>query len=443
MKNMWNKSVVYKVVVGILVLVIGVGALGLSAFAEDVAPTPTSEIEPTEAPTTPSPTASPEATATPDSNENIDKNVNNDEKTDENTDEKVENEEVNQEENEEEKNEDETHTGENEIAIVDAGTSTITFDTNGGTLDNKTTVEATTGSNYGFLAGEGKHFASSADNENLGYKSYDFGSTLTISTKVSFDTFDCDTGGEQIWFSNLESGGFGFGYNKSTDSFYFEVHTNGSYHLETAKRNTIKTNETHWFTGVYDANTDKMEFYIDGVLQKGGSVHNSAKKNITIANAQVSMGNNPKPDASFGKQQFYGMIYKAGLWTSALTQAQVTDMIENDYINKEALINTDYTPRNSNYPFEGWYEDLNDPNSKITANTKIIKSTTLYAKWKGLSKIIIDPNGGTYKGNSSKTSEEVASGTVYELNEIPVRSGYTFQGWKLRGGTEIGYVIRT
>lgn len=48
--------------------------------------------------------------------------------------------------------------------------------------------------------------------------------------------------------------------------------------------------------------------------------------------------------------------------------------------------------------------------------------------------ITIDPNGGTYKGNSDKTSEEIVSGTAYELNEIPVRQGYTFQGWELSGG---------
>lgn len=48
--------------------------------------------------------------------------------------------------------------------------------------------------------------------------------------------------------------------------------------------------------------------------------------------------------------------------------------------------------------------------------------------------LFIDPNGGTYKGNSDKTSEEVRNGTVYELNEIPTRPGYTFQGWKLSGG---------
>lgn len=144
---MWNKSVVYKIVVGILVLVIGVGALGLSAFAEDTVPTPTptptSEIENTEENTDntiSSPTATPEATATPDSNENVDNNVNNDEKTGENLDEKAEIEEV----NEEEKNE------ENQIMM--AGTmQNITIDPNGGTYkgnSSKTSEEVASGTAY-------------------------------------------------------------------------------------------------------------------------------------------------------------------------------------------------------------------------------------------------------------------------------------------------------
>ena len=127
MKRMWSKSVVYKIVIGIMVLVIGVGALGLSAFAEDIMPTPTpaTEVEPTEAPTTPSPTATIEATAAPDSNENVDNNVNNNEKTDENTGEK----EVNEEEKNEEKNEE----NKEENQIMMAGTmQNITIDPNGG-----------------------------------------------------------------------------------------------------------------------------------------------------------------------------------------------------------------------------------------------------------------------------------------------------------------------
>ena len=44
--------------------------------------------------------------------------------------------------------------------------------------------------------------------------------------------------------------------------------------------------------------------------------------------------------------------------------------------------------------------------------------------------ITIDPNGGTYSGNSCATTIDSEYGATYELNEIPVREGYTFVGWK-------------
>lgn len=44
--------------------------------------------------------------------------------------------------------------------------------------------------------------------------------------------------------------------------------------------------------------------------------------------------------------------------------------------------------------------------------------------------ITIDPNGGTYGGNSGITTVDSEYGASYELNEIPVRDGYTFAGWK-------------
>lgn len=44
--------------------------------------------------------------------------------------------------------------------------------------------------------------------------------------------------------------------------------------------------------------------------------------------------------------------------------------------------------------------------------------------------ITIDPNGGTYSGNSDVTTVDSEYGASYELNEIPVREGYTFVGWK-------------
>lgn len=47
--------------------------------------------------------------------------------------------------------------------------------------------------------------------------------------------------------------------------------------------------------------------------------------------------------------------------------------------------------------------------------------------------ITINPNGGTYGGNSGVTTVDSEYGASYELNEIPVRDGYTFVGWSGTG----------
>ena len=307
---------------------------------------------------------------------------------------------------------------------------TVTFDPNGGTMENSKTVTKTSGSTYGFLAGEGKHFKSTADDELLGYANYDFGSTITISTKVSLDTFDKDV---QEWFNNFENGGIGVGYKKSNDCFYFEVHTNGYYHLAFIKRQ-FKEKEAFWITGVYDASSDRMEVYINGKLQSPYEyVHPSQKGNITVSPVGFADGGNPTTnDEKFEHgTQFYGTLYKAGLWTTAMTQEQITDMVNNDYINSAALINLDYAPRRPGYSFDGWYEDVDNPNTKITSKAKVTKNTTLHAKWTAHSyKVQYKPNGAT-SGTVSDTTHSYNDGSILAVNSFQ-RTGYVFGGWNTK-----------
>ena len=436
----FSSKVLTKIAIGILIIFIGIGALGLRAFAEDKpVETPISDIEDIQE-SSPTPEPTPETTPEPsDDMDNIDGNVNNDEENSENSDEIID-ESVNAKDNAE----DEQDTNENEIARAETNTSVITLDTNGGTLDNKTTVEATTGSTYGMISGE-QTFDQSSDGCTLGYANYDFGSTLTASIKLKFTNYDIDY---FEFFDNFEWGGFGFGRAKkswanSKEIFYFEVFVNNQYVMAYIN-DDLKPGEIYWITGVYDGNNSRLELYVNGEKRTDARIVNSNSgseiQNVSgpIKKSSMPVTLNANPDIDSDGTSF-GMLtnlttYKAGVWTTAMSQEQITDMVSNDYINSNALINVDYTPRRPGCTFDGWYEDLNDPNSKITATTKITKNTTLHAKWKGLSTITIDPNGGTYKGSNSKTSETVASGTIYELNEIPTRPGYTFQGWKLSGG---------
>ena len=227
---------------------------------------------------------------------------------------------------------------------------TVTFDPNGGTMENSKTVTKTSGSTYGFLAGEGKHFTSTADAKLLGYANYDFGSAITVSTKVSFDNFNSN---RQEWFNNFENAGFGFGYLKSKDCLYFSLNTgnpNSDYHVLYIKRD-IKEKEAFWITGVYDASMDRMDVYINGKLQTPYKYdHPTEKGKITVSPAEFADGSNPVQGGKFDSNcQFYGTLYKAGLWTTAMTQEQITDMVNNDYINSVALINLDYAPRRAGY----------------------------------------------------------------------------------------------
>lgn len=303
---------------------------------------------------------------------------------------------------------------------------TVTFDPNGGTMETSKTVTKTSGSTYGFLAGEGKHFASTTDNELLGYANYDFGSAITISTKVSFDTFDKD---DQEWFNNFEDAGFGFGYAKQNDSFYFSVQTNGMYHNVFVKRQ-FSENEAFWITGVYDSSSDRMDVYINGILQTPyKSEHPTQKGKIKISSLNFVDGANPGP-AGFGSP-FYGSLYKAGLWTTAMTQEQITDMVNNDYINSAALINLDYAPRRAGYSFDGWYEDVDNPNTKITSTAKVTKNTTLHAKWTAHSYTVqYKPNGAT-SGEVADTTHSYNDDSTLAVNSFQ-RTGYVFGGWNTK-----------
>lgn len=305
---------------------------------------------------------------------------------------------------------------------------TVTFDPNGGTMENSKTVSKTSGSTYGFLAGEGKHFTSTADDERLGYAKYDFGSAVTISTKVSIDSY---TSAAQEWFDNFENAGFGLGYSKTEDSFYLEVHTNGAYHVVFAKRK-FKEKDTFWITGVYDASANRMDVYINGKLQTHyKEIHDSSYGNITISAVEYGIGSNLSGNDFSDLTQLYGTIYKAGLWTTAMSQEQITDMVNNDYINSAALINLDYAPRKAGYSFDGWYEDVNNPNTKITSKAKVTKNTTLHAKWTAHSYTVqYKPNGAT-SGTVADTTHSYNDDSTLAVNSFQ-RTGYVFGGWNTK-----------
>ena len=310
-------------------------------------------------------------------------------------------------------------------------TSVVNYRLNasGGTLRGKYGLEVDASSATGLESGLGKHYSSSSDCKTVGYANYDFGNTMTISVKISFDSFDLSNSVE--FFGNWEAGGFGLGYAPSNDCFYLTLYTNGAYYKEVVK-NTIGTYEEHWITGVYDATADRIGVYIDGVLQAAYRAEVVDKGLIGKSTAPFGIGGNP--DASSSTNWYLpfncGTIYKAGVWTSALSQEEITDMIDNDYINSSALINQDWTPQKEGYTFLGYYYDSSDESSKLTSTSAYTEGVCYYAKWTE-SPLVNYSTNDSNAGTVSKTSEYVSSSvnSPYGATAIVAKDNYHFDGW--------------
>ncbi|MEN8907985.1 MAG: S-layer homology domain-containing protein, partial [Clostridiales bacterium] len=91
-------------------------------------------------------------------------------------------------------------------------------------------------------------------------------------------------------------------------------------------------------------------------------------------------------------------------------------------------------PSKMGYTFEGWYDDNKIEITDIS-NVETASNHILYAKWiNNIYEVTFDPAGGIVKPkNQMKLYDYVygksSDGLTDELLPIPMRSGYTFEGW--------------
>lgn len=94
------------------------------------------------------------------------------------------------------------------------------------------------------------------------------------------------------------------------------------------------------------------------------------------------------------------------------------------------------TPARIGYIFEGWFTSANKGN-QVTASSlvNITSNQTLYAHWSPLKQTVnLVGNGGKIIENGLKVSIATLIGTygeTYGILPVPIREGYTFEGWYL------------
>ena len=94
-------------------------------------------------------------------------------------------------------------------------------------------------------------------------------------------------------------------------------------------------------------------------------------------------------------------------------------------------------PTKVGYTFKGWSDGTNTYSAGET--TTVSADTTFTAQWEAVKySIIYNANGGTFdSGESTLIENKVYAEAYYITSDKPTRSGYTFLGWSIDGGSNI------
>ena len=86
-------------------------------------------------------------------------------------------------------------------------------------------------------------------------------------------------------------------------------------------------------------------------------------------------------------------------------------------------------PSRDTFEFREWTADVGE----ITNNTiTITQDTVITAQWDEIYHTVsVDPNGGTYGGQSTITEVSVRDGDTFHIGNDPIRGSYTFLGWNI------------
>ena len=113
-----------------------------------------------------------------------------------------------------------------------------------------------------------------------------------------------------------------------------------------------------------------------------------------------------------------------GLLTVKLDPCGGTCAETNAYVSADGTAGSLPTPVREGYAFLGWYTAASG-GTKITSGYKFSSDCTIYAQWKSLPCVTLDPNGGSC---GTKRVYASADGSLSSL-PTPVYEGFRFLGW--------------
>lgn len=299
---------------------------------------------------------------------------------------------------------------------------TVTFDPNGGTMENSKTVIKTSGSTYGFLAGEGKHFTSTVDDELLGYANYDYGSAITVSTKVSFDTFDkADTthsynDDSTLAVNSFQRTGYVFGgWNTEPDG------SGKTYYGGQKVSNlTDRDGATVTLYAVWSPDADVFNFTIP--------------TEITASSDGTGKIN--------GDIQFTTTTEKRRWLDVSITSGDEFALVDDHDTNNKI----NYSLSETSFKVEPQYRDSDS--KSFTRDIKLSGDDTSIvgdysdtvnfnvSSYYETRTITLDCNGGNVNGES-QIMYTVRNGSTYGKLPLPVRNGYQFLRWRDEDGNTI------
>ena len=96
----------------------------------------------------------------------------------------------------------------------------------------------------------------------------------------------------------------------------------------------------------------------------------------------------------------------------------------NAYVSADGTVSSLPTPTREGYAFLGWFTEKTG-GSKITSSYKFTKDATIYAQWKALPCVTLDPCGGQCDALHVYASADGKLGSL----PTPTREGYRFLGW--------------